>query len=149
MVRMVPYRYRTVSYRVVSYYERIGTIRVQYCIAVPRIPPYPCSNLCHISRWREIYSTTIYHVYNIVNLEMTHKDYFHSNKNNRCILQYSTFKISYTNARFIHGSCPACFYTRSRIGICRILVTSDSQPPVSSLLEPPHLRGDNSRPGAF
>ena len=58
--RMVPYRYRTVPYRDrvgTMHYERIGTIRVHYCIAVLRISRNPCSNSCHISRCKESYAS--------------------------------------------------------------------------------------------
>jgi hypothetical protein len=63
---MVPPRYRTISYRtvpyrtvtvLVPYYERIGTIRVHYCIAALRISRNPCSNPCHISKYKKSYAS--------------------------------------------------------------------------------------------
>ena len=115
---MVPYRYRTVSYRAVSYYERFGTVWVQYCIAVLRIPPNPCSNPCHIGKWRVIYSTTIYHVYNIVTLETFSTKWrtkitsipIKTIDASYSTVPHNTFKISNAYARFIHGLCPAYFW---------------------------------------
>ena len=66
---------------------------------------------------------------------MTHQDYFHSNKNKRCILQYRTvqyfqnkLRLWTVYARFMHGLFLAPIYARFKTGICRILVTSARLP---------------------
>ena len=72
--------------------------------------------------------------------KMTHKDYFHSNKNNRCILQYrmvqyfqNKLRLCTVYPRFMSDLFLTPIYARFKTGICRILVTSVTPDSVPSL----------------
>ena len=66
--------------------------------------------------------------------KMTHQDYFNSNKNNKCILQYGTvqyfqnkLRLCTVYLRFMPGLFLTPMYARSKTGICRIFVTSERE----------------------